>query len=233
MRKLITVGLLVSVLFLQGCSVIMNMRGMAFETEITNTNPNVLSNPVKSDVFTKIRSVVVADLSDGLTEYPEDNVLIYKAMVKELSILLEDSGQFRVISSDDFRSTLRELNGPLDPRITPDYEMEEIFQRVGKSLGAHAVVSAGLEERGEVKSVSNQLKYMGQIIKDGGLTIDLEGTLKLIRSRELETLYEQKSDIAWASGTGGLESTSAAELRAMMRKMLKPMVDQMLEKHRG
>jgi len=158
---------------------------------------------------------------------------MYKAMIKELSLLLEESEEFRVISPEEFRSALRELNGPLNPRLTTEYELDTIFQKVGKSLGAHAVVYAGLQEKGEVKSISNQLRYMGQIIKDGGITIDLEGTLRVIRSRELETLYEQKSEVTWATGTSGLENTSATELRVMMRKLLKPMVDQMIEKHRG
>lgn len=233
MKKLSATVVLLSILFLQGCGAIMSMRGAAFETQITNTNPNTITNPVKSDIFVQVQSIAIADLSDGLTEYPRDNVVMYKAMLQELKVLLEDSGEFRVIGPDEFRAKLRVVNGPLDPRVTPDYEMEAVFQKVGKALNVHGIVSMGLEEKGQIKSLSNQIKYMGQIIKDGGLTVDLEGTLKLIRSRELETLYEQKSDVAWASGTGGLESTSAAELRTMMRNMLKPMVDQMVHKHRG
>ncbi|MGM0767897.1 MAG: hypothetical protein ACQEV6_07725 [Pseudomonadota bacterium] len=233
MKKLSAAVVLISMMFLQGCGAIMSMRGAAFETQITNTNPNTLASPVKSDIFVQVQSVAIADLSDGLTEYPSDNVVMYKAMLQELRVLLEESGQFRVVGPDEFRAKLRAVNGPLDPRVAPDYEIDAVFQKVGKALGVHGIVSMGLEEKGQTESISNQIRYMGQIIKDGGLTIDLEGTLKLIRSRELETLYEQKSDVAWASGTGGLESTSAAALRKMMRDLLKPMVDQMVEKHRG
>lgn len=233
MKKLLTLGLLCSLMVLQGCSVIMSMRGAAFETDISNTNPNKVSDPVKSEVFERVQSVVIADLTDGLEGYPDDNVLIYKAMITELELLLEESGQFRVVGADKFRSELRKINGPINPRLTPDYEMDAIFQKVGKSLGVHAVVSTGLEEPDNVQSMGNQLRYMKEVIIDGGLTVELEGSLEMIRTRKLETLYEQKSDIAWATGTSGLDTLPASRIREMMREMLQPMVTQMIEKHQG
>ncbi|ROQ47499.1 hypothetical protein EDB94_1215 [Marinobacter sp. 3-2] len=233
MKTFITIALLFSLLSLQGCGVIMSMRGAAFETDLQNVNPNKLEDPVRSDVFMQVQSVAVADLSDGLTDYPKDNVLMYQAMITELHNLLEESGKFRVVSPEEFRAELRKVNGPINPRITPDYEIDSIYHEVGQSLGVHAVVSAGLEEVGNVKGIDNQIRYMGQILKDGGLTIELEGVMKMIRSRKEEILYEQKSDVTWASGTSGLETISATKLRTMTREMLKPMVDQMLEKHSG
>ena len=233
MKRLLTVGLLISLTLLQGCSVIMNMRGAAFETDISNKNPNKVAEPVMSEVFNNVQSVAIADLTDGLEGYPADNILVYKAMITELHLMLEESGQFRVVGPDEFRTELRKVNGPINPRLAADYEIDSIFQKVGKSLGVHAVVSVGLEETENVQSMGNQLRYMRQVIVDGGLTLELEGYLKLIRSRQLETLYEQRSDISWASGTTGLDTIPANRLRSMMRDMLKPMVSQMVDKHRG
>jgi len=233
MRKILCLGLIFSLLMLQGCGAIMSMRGAAFEAEITNTNPNKSMDPVKSEVFGQVQSIAIADMSDGLTDYPEDNVLLYKAMITELHNMLEESGQFRVVSPAEFRADLRDVNGPINPRITPDYEIDAIYREVGESLGVHAVVSAGLSEVGNATSMGNQLRYMGQILKDGGITVELEGELKMIRTRENEILYEQTSDVTWATGTSGLNSVPAAKLRGMMRGALKPMIDQMLRKHRG
>jgi len=233
MKILITVALLLSLLSLQGCGAIMSMRGAAFETDIQNVNPNKLEDPVRSDVFMQVQSLAVADLSDGLVDYPKDNVLMYQAMITELHKLLEDSGKFRVVSPEEFRAELRKVNGPINPRLTPSDEIESIYHEVGQSLGVHAVLSAGLEEVGNVKGIDSQIRYMGQILKNGGITIELEGVMKMIRSRKEEILYEQRSDVTWASGTSGLETIPATKLRSMTREMLKPMVDQMLEKHSG
>src|SRR5690554_257916 len=233
MKILITVALLLSLLSLQGCGAIMSMRGAAFETDIQNVNPNKLEDPVRSDVFMQVQSLAVADLSDGLVDYPKDNVLMYQAMITELHKLLEDSGKFRVVSPEEFRAELRKVNDPINPRLTPSDEIESIYHEVGQSLGVHAVLSAGLEEVGNVKGIDSQIRYMGQILKNGGITIELEGVMKMIRSRKEEILYEQRSDVTWASGTSGLETIPATKLRSMTREMLKPMVDQMLEKHSG
>jgi len=120
----------------------------------------------------------------------------------------------------------------IDPRTMTDSEIDLAFQSVGKALNVHAVVVAGMDTEGNQTSMGKQFKYIGQIIKSGGITIDLKGELYVLRTRELETLWSQTSDLQWTSGSQGIQTLDTSRLREMMRDVLKPMVSELVSDHK-
>jgi len=75
-------------IILQGCGAVLEMRGAAVETGIVNVKPNLDEQAKKSDVFNRVNAIAVADISESLEGYPQDNILIYRAMTSELFSLL-------------------------------------------------------------------------------------------------------------------------------------------------
>jgi len=226
MKKLMVVAIALSTLILQGCGTVIQMRGDAALFDMQNIETTLDTQPVKSAVYANVKSIVVADISDELGEYyPKDNKRLYRAAVAELELMLKESGKFKVLPKKSFRDKLAALNLEIDPTIDDDDELNKSYARVGKALNAHAVVSFGFEAPGAT-SLSNQAKYMGQLIIDGGITITMITSVDFVRSKTGEVLWSQRSKVGWATGTQGLATTKNRVLRKKLRVILKPLVDQ-------
>ena len=226
MKKSMVIAIALSALTLQGCGTVMNMRADAALFDMQNIETTLDTQPVKSAVYTNVRSIVVADISDELGEYyPKDNKRLYRAAVAELELMLKETGKFKVLSKKSFRDKLAALDLEIDPTIDDDDELNKNYAKVGKALNAHAVVSFGLEAPGAT-SLSNQAKYMGQLIIDGGITIMMFASVDFVRSKTGEVLWSQRSKVGWATGTQGLATTKNSALRKKLRVILKPLVDQ-------
>ena len=216
---------LVAVTSLSGCGTLVAMRGDAAEFDFVATESNTEATPIKSARFNTVNTIVVADFSRQMgSEFPADNKRLYKAAVKELELLLNETSKFKVLPAKAFRSKLQELDIELDLTSSEDEELQAQFAEVGKALGTHAVVSFDLEAVGNVTSFSNQLKGMKQLIIDGNLQIDMVAGVGFLASKDGALLWQQKSNVQWITGSQGLKTTANKELRSKLRNALAPMV---------
>ena len=228
-KKQIVIACLLSTLSLQGCGVVTSIRADAAAFDIYNTEITIDEEPVKSPVYKKIKSVAIADLSDEFgSYYPEDNKRLYRAAIMELEVMLKETGKFRVIPRKNFRNKLAALGLDIDVTTDDDEELNISYAKVGKALNAHAVVSFGFEAP-NATSISNQAKYMGQMLVNGAMTVTMFTNVDFLRSKTGEVLWSQKNKVAWVTGTQGLKTTKNSVLRKKLRAVLKPIVDQAVE----
>jgi len=214
---------------LSGCGAIIEMRAGAAEFDMQNIQSNLEDSAVKSPVFQKVSSIAVADFSSQLGEdYPTDNKRLYRAIVSELSKLLVESGQFKVATNDEFTKALEKSGLILDIAAADEEELESGLARVGKQMGVHGVVSFGLDTVGNAASMGNQMSAVGDLLVSGHIEVAMEADLKMLRSKNSETLWKQRSEFSWISGSNGLTTTKNADLRKKVQNLLKPMVDQMI-----
>jgi hypothetical protein len=198
MTKKNTLALIVAAcLSVSGCSTVVNMRAGSTKFDLTTVQEKIEENPVKSPIFNQVKRITVADFSDQMTEFPEDNRRLYRSLVKELSAMLEESGEYNVISSKDFKDTLDELDLDVDMTISDSEELEERMTEVGRAMGVQGVVYIGLDAIGNETSFGNQMKYMGQLIADGSIKIDMEARLNMVRTRKSEVLWSQMNKVEW------------------------------------
>jgi curli biogenesis system outer membrane secretion channel CsgG len=232
-KKHILALLVAGSLSVSGCSTVVNMRAGATKFDLTTVQETVEENAVKSPIFKQVKSITVADFSDYMDEFPNDNRRLYRSLVKELSTMLEETGEFKVISSSAFKDTLDELDLDIDLTNSDEEEMEEQIAKVGKAMGTHGVVYIDLDTIGNETSFGNQMKYMGQLITDGSIQIDMEARMNMVRSLKSEVLWSQMSKVQWISGSNGLETTKSRELKEIVRKTLTPLVNQIVSDHKA
>jgi len=225
MKKILLASLL-AISTLSGCGTIVGMRADAAKFDFKTTQANIIAQPLKAGSFKNIKSVVIADISSQMGfEYPADNKRLYKSAIKELEILLRNTGKYKVISAKAFRKKMIEMDVELDLMIIDEEELESELAKLGKSLGAGAVVSFGLETAGDVTSLGSQFSGMGQLLMDGALTINMIAGVGFISSKNGSLLWEQKSNVQWVTGTQGLKTTSNTELRKKLSLSLLPIVN--------
>jgi len=159
------------------------------------------------------------------SEFPADNKRLYKAAIKELETLLKKTGKYRVISAKEFRKEMVVADVELDLTIIDEEELELALAKLGKKLGAGAVVNFGLEAAGDMTSLGNQFKGMGQLIMSGSLTVEMIAGVDFISSENGNLLWEQKSNVQWITGTQGLKTTSNKELRNKLSLSLQPIIN--------
>jgi len=220
---------LIAISTLSGCGTIVGMRADAAKFDFKTTQANTITQPVKSDVFKGIKSVVIADISSQMgVEYPADNKRLYKAAIKELETLIRNTGKYRVISAKAFRKEIITMDVEFDLMVVDEEELESQLAMLGKSLGAGAVVNFGLEASGDMTSLGSQFKGMGQLLIDGSLTVDMVAGVDFISSKNGNLLWEQKSNVQWVTGTQGLKTTSNTELRKKLALSLQPIINSVL-----
>jgi uncharacterized protein YceK len=225
MKKILLASLL-AISTLSGCGTIVGMRADAAKFDFKTTQENIIAQPLKADSFKNIKSVVIADISSQMgSEYPADNKRLYKSAIKELEVLLRNTGKYKIISAKAFRKKMIEMDVELDLMIIDEKELESELAKLGKSLGAGAVVSFGLETAGDVTSLGSQFSGMGQLLMDGALTIDMIAGVDFISSKNGSLLWQQKSNVQWITGTQGLKTTSNTELRKKLSRSLFPIVN--------
>jgi len=216
---------LVVIANLSGCGTLVGMRADAAKFDFVATKSNTETTPIKSDRFNTVKTIVVADFSRQMgSEYPADNKRLYKAAVKEIELLLSETGRFKVLPITEYRKKLVELDIDLDLTTIDEEELRESLSSVGKALDTHAVVSFSLETVGDVTSMSSQFKGMGQLLMDGALTLNMITGIEFLASKDSEVLWNQKSDVQWKTGTQGLKTTTNKELRTKLRVALAPML---------
>jgi len=228
MKKTLLASLL-AISTLSGCGTIVGMRADAAKFDFKTTQANTITQPLRAESFNSLSTVVVADISSQMgSEYPADNKRLYKAAIKELETLLKKTGKYRVISAKEFRKEMVEADVELDLMIIDEEELELQLAKLGKSLGAGAVVNFGLEAAGDVTSLGSQFKGMGQLLMDGSLTVDMIAGVDFISSKNGNLLWEQKSNVQWVTGTQGLKTTSNTELRKKLALSLQPIINSVL-----
>lgn len=214
----------IAIATLSGCGTVIGMRGDAAKFDFVATQSNTEKTPVKSDRFNSVKTVVVADMSSQMgSEFPADNIRLYKAAVKEIEWLLNESGSFNVLPAKEFRKKMVELDVELDLTTSDEEELQEKLASIGQAIGTHAVVSFSLEAIGDVTSMSSQFKGMRQLIMDGSISFDMNAGIGFIASKDGEVLWQQTSVVQWVTGSQGLKTTSNKELRNKLRAVLEPM----------
>lgn len=224
-KLLISLVAITSLSSLSGCGTVVGMRADAAKFDFVTTQANIENTPVKSSRFNSVKTVVVADFSGQMgSDYPADNKRLYRAAVKEIEALLAETGKFQVVPAKAFRAKLNELDIELDLTTSDEEELQEKLSAVGKALKTHAVVSFALDTVGDVTSMSNQFKAMGQLLVDGAMAVDMTAGIGFLASKDGVVLWEQTSHVQWKTGTQGLKTTSNAELRTKLRTALEPMI---------
>ncbi len=224
-QTLIIAGVLTSML--TGCGVVTQARSSAtqFDLRVQEESQNLDKKPVKSDVFNKVKTIVVADYVDYLEGYPADNIRVYKVMVKQLEKSLERSGKYKVISSSKFRDEIKRQDQDIDLTVDSSEDIEESMAIVGKALTVHGVVAIDMDTEGEnISSLSNQATQMSQLIVDGEIRLPMEIKLVMVRTRTSEVLYSQSSIVDWVTGTSGLSTTKSSRLTKIVSSVVDPLV---------
>jgi hypothetical protein len=222
---LIIAGVLTSML--TGCGAVMQARSSAtqFDLQVQEESQNLDKKPVKSDVFNKVKTIVVADYVDYLEGFPADNIRVYKVMVKQLEKSLERSGKYKVISSSKFRDEIKRQDQDIDLTVDSSEDIEESMAIVGKALTVHGVVAIDIDTEGEnISSLSNQATQMSQLIVDGEIRLPMEIKLVMVRTRTSEVLYSQSSIVDWVTGTSGLSTTKSSRLTKIVSSVVDPLV---------
>ncbi len=224
-QTLIIAGVLTSML--TGCGAVMQDRSSAtqFDLRVQEESQNLDKKPVKSDVFNKVKTIVVADYVDYLEGFPADNIRVYKVMVKQLEKSLERSGKYKVISSSKFRDEIKRQDQDIDLTVDSSEDIEESMAIVGKALTVHGVVAIDIDTEGEnISSLSNQATQMSQLIVDGEIRLPMEIKLVMVRTRTSEVLYSQSSIVDWVTGTSGLSTTKSSRLTKIVSSVVDPLV---------
>lgn len=224
-QTLIIAGVLTSML--TGCGAVMQDRSSAtqFDLQVQEESQNLDKKPVKSDVFNKVKTIVVADYVDYLEGFPADNIRVYKVMVKQLEKSLERSGKYKVISSSKFRDEIKRQDQDIDLTVDSSEDIEESMALVGKALTVHGVVAIDIDTEGEnISSLSNQATQMSQLIVDGEIRLPMEIKLVMVRTRTSEVLYSQSSIVDWVTGTSGLSTTKSSRLTKIVSSVVDPLV---------
>ncbi|PSU50133.1 hypothetical protein C9J12_05170 [Photobacterium frigidiphilum] len=224
-QTLIIAGVLTSML--TGCGAVMQDRSSAtqFDLQVQEESQNLDKKPVKSDVFNKVKTIVVADYVDYLEGFPADNIRVYKVMVKQLEKSLERSGKYKVISSSKFRDEIKRQDQDIDLTVDSSEDIEESMAIVGKALTVHGVVAIDIDTEGEnISSLSNQATQMSQLIVDGEIRLPMEIKLVMVRTRTSEVLYSQSSIVDWVTGTSGLSTTKSSRLTKIVSSVVDPLV---------
>ena len=231
MKKLILLLVVISLMgSLTSC---MRLRAASAQFNIQTTQGHLDAFPVKSPVYKQVQSVVVADFSPRLgSEYSSDNKRLYKAAILELESLLRKNSSFHVVSASVFKDRLLEINAVEHLSILTEEELHEELARVGKSLGAHGVITIGFNADGAT-NLGNQFKYMGQLVVKGAISIPMTASLDVVRSRTAETVWSQESSVAVTTGTNGTKNTPIKDIRQHLRTVLEPLVRQAIENHRS
>lgn len=215
---------------LSGCGAIIGMRAGSAQFDLAEIPDRQLieSDPVSSPVFHRVQSVAVANVSELLEGYPEDNIRLYKAMTKQLEKSLTSTSKYRVITATQFKRALEENKVDLDYSSADEEEIAEALAFVTRKLGAHAYVSLNLDsESDNVNSYSEQMSYTKQVLLDGEIRIPMELSLQLVRAKTSETLYKQASYVNWVSGTQGLKTTKSARLNSIVKQAVDPLIKDM------
>ena len=217
---------------LTGCGTIIAMRGDAtqFDLQTIETKQNLDSDPIKSNVFHNVTTVTVADYSDYLEGYPEDNIRAYKTMVKQVEKRLKKSGKYKVVSSKSFQKAIKSEGFDLDISIDTPKEVETVLAKVGKSMGVHGVITIDIEQDDNVTSMGNQLTYMKQLVIDGEIRLEMELKVTMLRAKTGEALYSQANMVNWVTGTSGLSTTKQTRLEKVISSATDPLVDGMINK---
>tara|TARA_R110001592_G_scaffold304053_2_gene576370 strand:- start:2051 stop:2755 length:705 start_codon:yes stop_codon:yes gene_type:complete len=228
--KAVVIGLLT--ISLTGCGTIIAMRGDAaqFDLQTIEAKQNLDSSPVKSNVFHNVTTVTVADYSDYLEGYPEDNIRAYKTIIKQVEKRLKNSGKYKVVSSKNFQKAIKREGFDLDISIDSAQEVESVLAKVGKSMGVHGVITIDLEQDDNVSSMGNQISYMKQLVIDGEIRLEMELKVTMLRAKTGEVLYSQANMVNWITGTSGLGNTKQIRLDKVVSSATDPLVDGMIGK---
>ena len=228
--KAVVIGLLT--ISLTGCGMIIAMRGDAaqFDLQTIEAKQNLDSSPVKSNVFHNVTTVTVADYSDYLEGYPEDNIRAYKTIIKQVEKRLKNSGKYKVVSSKNFQKAIKREGFDLDISIDSAQEVESVLAKVGKSMGVHGVITIDLEQDDNVSSMGNQISYMKQLVIDGEIRLEMELKVTMLRAKTGEVLYSQANMVNWITGTSGLGNTKQIRLDKVVSSATDPLVDGMIGK---
>ncbi len=209
-KKLILFISILSIV-LTGCVTTNPVENTVVKFDLITVNPLLVDESIKSPVFTKVKSITVADLSEYMSEYPEDTQRLYKSMIKQLNIRLMEDSSYRVVSSDTFKSKVKLQHFDVDLYTGSDDELQKQLSLVGKAMSVHAVA---------------YLKF--DPITPDALNNNMTLQLSLIRTRKPDLLWNQASGLEWQVGTNGLRSTADPELTAIVNKALTPLVNEML-----
>lgn len=137
MKKLALGLIILSALGLSGCGVIVGMRADAALFNMQTVQENIEPSPVKSTVYKKVKSIVVADLSGTMgPEFSADNVPQsgYCFRTSEISRL-----------NSHWRKGLRiKPDNPFALRSCIEFSLENPDERITRHLGSKSFMTANV-----------------------------------------------------------------------------------------
>jgi hypothetical protein len=146
------IALVLLYIFISGCAPTALVGGVmptSSSTEFENPNPLRISKEEANNI--KVVAITTFPLHTAMLS-PMMTVTSMQGTLNPVSFLTEsikNKGRFEVIPPNEFRKKLMESNEMFDKSLTQD-EVYIIAQRVGRSLGADAVIVIEMEsQRGE------------------------------------------------------------------------------------
>src|SRR5712691_9944493 len=140
-----TVALIFLLVYMGGCAITPTIP-TASNTDFENQNPLRISKEEANRI--KVVTLTTFPLHNAMSP-PIMMMTSMRATVNPIALLtdtIRDKGRFQVIPPNEFRKKLTESHEMFDTTLTQG-EVQTIAQKVGKSLGADAVIIVEMESQ--------------------------------------------------------------------------------------
>ncbi len=208
-----------------GCGALVSMNAQSTKFDLRTTTPVDAEPDVFSPVTRSVKKIAIVDWSDLMVgQYPADNIRVYKSIVRNLELQLQNEG-YKTVSAKKFRQALKASDFDLSLVNAEDYEIEEVVSAISRKVGAHAGAYIAIDTIGNHSSLSNQFSNMGKLITSGTIAIDMSMDLKLIRAKKPEVIFATTGkQVEWISGSNGTKLTKSKELNMITNREIKPLI---------
>jgi hypothetical protein len=212
-----TIALIFLLVYMGGCAMTPTIP-TASTSDFDNSNPLRISKEEANRV--KVITITTFPLYNAMV--PPPMMTSMRATANPVAMLTEsigEKGRFQVIPSSEFRKKLAESHETFDQTLT-QAEVEAIAQRVGKSLGADAViiVEMGTQQAGPTRGMG----ALGPAFQAG-----YTGTATQTQTVKMYVVSTDSNKVIWQQSlkrnvTQAIDGSQSDEV---MKSVISPLVD--------
>lgn len=212
---------------LSGCETMGNHTELKMKTSAALTE----SFPVKSPVFNKVESAVVADYSNLINEkmYSADVLSIYQLMTQAVELQLDAAKLYKMSDRAAFIQAFHDVAPDVNVLTATNTELSKHFRNIRRKLGVHAVVDVRLTKTKQVPTdLASQLNTLDEMIDDHVKNKPMNLTITMYRTKTGEVLYQQTDTIHLDISSQGMRDVAHERLVDEVNRAIEPIINDMV-----
>lgn len=217
-QRFVAIG---AILFLAGCGAIV---GPLKEASVQPSSQLGIDQPLKISKEDALLIKTLAIFSPLEMIKTDEDKKLYTAELDILISALKESDRFELVSPSKYNRKAEELDLLQDLERLSEEEAKGESAEVALALGADGVLVLGTKNK-----KANMTSNVGSYLFVGTVSVPLVATLDLISAKDARTAWSQEHEFVFTSGGMTTKNMPSDELKSMMKPVVTPLVDNLLE----